>query len=77
MVSTTQRFKAVGVLLGFTLLALAGCATTSGSASQLSVQPQGALGYDVCIGSHASRFPGREEVGRVCRPRVSLNGGIF
>ena len=77
MVSTTRRFKAVGMLLGFAVLALAGCATTGGPASQLSVHPQSTLGYDLCSGSHASRLPEREEVGRVCRPWVSLNGGIF
>ena len=73
MVSTLQRFRAAGVVLGLAI-ALAGCAAPSGAARQLTVQPPGAVGYTVCSGGYASRFPEREKVGRTCRNSTSLNG---
>ena len=72
MSATMQQLRAAGVALGLAI-ALAGCATTGGTASQF-VAAQPGSGYGVCSGGHASRFPRREEVGRVCRPSVSASG---
>ena len=73
MSSTSKRFIKGGVLLGLAAAALAGCAvTTGGAARPLAVQSPGA-GYAVCAGGHASRFPEREEIGRVCRPSTALH----
>ena len=73
MVSTVQRFKAAGVVLGLAI-ALAGCATPGGAARQVTAQPAGLADHTVCSGGHASRFPEREQIGRVCRPWVTVNG---
>jgi hypothetical protein len=72
MVSTLQRFKAAGVVLGLAI-ALAGCVTTGGAGPKVATHGQG-TGYVVCSGGHASRFPDREAVGQVCRPSASLSG---
>ena len=72
MVSTVQRFKAAGVVLGLAI-ALAGCATPFGAGRQVAPPPQ-STGFIICSGGHASRLPDREEVGQTCRPSLSLNG---
>ena len=46
---------------------LMGCSVTPSGAL-----PGGTASYTVCSGGHASRFPSREEVGRVCRQSSSL-----
>jgi hypothetical protein len=68
MSSISHRFmKAAAVWMVFGAALLAGCSvTTSGAA------PGGTASYAVCSGGHASRFPSREENGRVCRPYSSL-----
>jgi hypothetical protein len=73
MSSISQRFSQLGgMFLGLAAAAvLAGCAVTGGGAPRLAVQSPDA-GYAVCSGSHASRFPEREEIGRVCRPSIAL-----
>jgi len=73
MSSTSQRFsRAGGLFLALAAAVLAGCAATSGGGAQsLALQPSG-TGYMVCSGSHASRFPEREEIGRVCRPSTTF-----
>lgn len=69
MSSTAQRLaKTGGVFLVLALAGLTGCAVTTGGAA---AGPP-AAGYAVCSGGHASRFPGREEIGRACRPAASL-----
>ena len=69
MSSLSQRFtKASGVLLVLATAALAGCAVTTGQGAL----PPGGTAYVVCSGGHASRFPEREEIGRICRPSASL-----
>jgi hypothetical protein len=74
MSSTSQRFSRVGgTFLALAAAMLAGCAVTSGGGAQpLALQPSG-TGYRVCSGSHASRFPEREEVGRVCRASAAFH----
>jgi predicted small secreted protein len=76
---------ALGSLLLVAAGALAGCATTSGASTNVSamgnaVRPHAVTtptGYMVCAGGHASRFPQREEVGRVCSPSSSLVHAIY
>ncbi len=74
MSSTSQRFSQVGgMFLALAAAVLAGCAvTTGGGPHSLAVQPPG-TGYMVCSGSHASRFPEREEIGRICRASTALH----
>ena len=73
MSSTSQRFSKVGGLfLALAAAVLAGCAATSGGGAQLALQPSG-TGYMVCSGSHASRFPEREQIGRVCRASTAVH----
>jgi hypothetical protein len=62
------------VLLVFAAVALGGCAmSTGGGPSQLGLlAPAARADYTVCSGGHASRFPAREQVGRVCRPSSSV-----
>jgi hypothetical protein len=72
MSSTSQRFSRLGgMFLALAAAGLAGCATTGGGAHSATVQPQG-TSYMVCSGSHASRFPEREEIGRVCRTSIAF-----
>jgi hypothetical protein len=59
------RGAAVSLVLGAALLA--GCSVTTGGAA-----PAGTASFAVCSGGHASRFPSREEVGRVCQPSSAL-----
>ena len=75
--------KYFGALVVLAAAALTGCATTggavaSGVATSRAAAPAANFtaptGYIVCSGGHASRFDGREELGRVCRPGVSLQG---
>ncbi len=73
--STTSRrsSKVGGLFLALATAVLAGCAATSGGRAQpLALQPSG-TGYVVCSGSHASRFPEREEIGRVCRVSTAFH----
>jgi hypothetical protein len=82
--STTARF---GSLLLLAAAALAGCATTGGAATSasafgnaahpLAAQATTPTGYVVCAGGSASRFPQREQTGRVCRPSPSLLHAIY
>jgi hypothetical protein len=68
MSSNSQRLLkvcSVGLVLAAALLA--GCSVSTGGAL-----PAAAAGYAVCSGGHASRFPGREDVGRVCQPSSTL-----
>lgn len=68
MSSKLQRLlKACGVGLVLGSVLLTGCSVTTGAAA-----PRGTASYTVCSGAHASRFPGREEVGRVCQPAATL-----
>ena len=73
MSATMQQVRAAGVVLGL-VIALAGCATTGGAPPQGAVHAPGAASYPVCSVGHASRFPEREEVGRICRTSAALNG---
>ena len=78
---------ALGSLVLVAAAALAGCATTGGAptsasamgnaARPLAAQVTTPTAYLVCSGGHASRFAGREEVGRVCRPSPSLVHAIY
>jgi hypothetical protein len=61
----TMKVAAIGWVLGAALLA--GCSVTTGGAA-----PAGTTSFAVCSGGHASRFPSREEVGRVCQPSSAL-----
>lgn len=75
MSSAAQRFsKTAGVTLALVLASavLAGCAVTTGGAASPLAHGPAAASYLVCSGGHASRFPQREAVGRVCRPATSL-----
>jgi hypothetical protein len=42
------------------------------NAARQSVVQTAPVGYLVCSGGHASRFPEHEKTGRVCRPLASL-----
>ena len=73
--------KLLGALVVLAAAALTGCAATGGAvtsaaATSLAAAPAANFAapasYIVCSGGHASRFSGREELGRVCRPAVSL-----
>lgn len=67
MSSKAQRWPrawAMGLALGGSLLT--GCSVTTGGA------PAATASYAVCAGGHASRFPGREEIGRVCQRSATL-----
>ena len=73
--------KVVGALVVLAAAVLTGCAATGGAVTSAAATSRAAApvahfaappGYIVCAGSHASRFEGREELGRVCRPAVSL-----
>jgi hypothetical protein len=76
--------KVVGALVVLAAAMLTGCAATGGAATSAAATSRAAApvanfaapstGYVVCSGSHASRFDEREELGRVCRPAVSLHG---
>ena len=78
MNAITHRSTVIlGSLVLLAAAALTGCATTGGASSlatthALATQamPTGNL---ICSGGHASRFPEREEMGRVCLPSPSLN----
>jgi len=79
MNAKTHRSTAIlGSLVLLAAAALTGCATTGGATSGLATThalatqatPTGNL---ICAGGHASRFPEREEMGRVCLPSPSLN----
>jgi hypothetical protein len=68
MSSQSQRLSqawAVGLVLGGALLT--GCSVTTGGAPAAAT-----ASYAVCAGGHASRFPGREEIGRVCQRSSTL-----
>ena len=73
--------KVVGALVVLAAAVLTGCAATGGAVTGTAATSRAAApvanfaappSYIVCSGSHASRFEGREELGRVCRPAVSL-----
>jgi hypothetical protein len=75
--------KVVGALVVLAAAALTGCAATGGAVTSAAATSRAAApvanfaapaSYTVCSGGHASRFDGREELGRVCRPAVSLQG---
>ena len=79
---------ALGSLVLLAAAALTGCATSGGAATSASAlgnapRPLAAdattpTGYVVvCSGASASRFPQREEAGRVCRPSPSLLHAIY
>jgi hypothetical protein len=79
MNAITHRSTAIlGSLVLLAAAALTGCATTGGATSGLAAThalatqatPRNNL---ICSGGHASRFPEREEMGRVCVPSPSLN----
>jgi hypothetical protein len=74
MNAITHRSTAVlGSLVFLAVAALTGCASTGGTASgsatshALATQAVPTTNL-VCSGGHASRFPQREELGRVCTP---------
>lgn len=87
MNAITHRTRAVfGSLVLLAAAALTGCATTGGATSGATfgnaARPVAAdvttpTGYVVCSGGSASRFPGREAAGRVCRPSPSLFHAIY
>lgn len=78
MNAITHRSTAVfGSLVLVLAAALTGCATTGGAVSAngaatsstvhaLAVDATVPTGAVICAGGHASRFPQREEIGRVC-----------
>jgi len=76
---------AFGSLVLIASAALAGCATTGGASTNASalgnaVRPLAVTtpaAYTVCSGGYASRFPEREEAGRVCRPSSTLVHAIY
>ena len=78
MNTNTHRSTAVfGSLLLIAAAALTGCASTGGGVTSSSVRGQAPAvavptGTVVCSGGHASRFPQREEIGRVCNHSPSL-----
>jgi hypothetical protein len=58
----------VGWVLALAVAAVSGCAVVPGrTAIQLTAPSPLSADYMVCSGGHGSRFPGREEVGRICR----------
>lgn len=72
-----------GSLVALAAAALTACATTggtaaSGAATSHAARPLAAattavpVGYVICSGGRASRFPEQEKIGRVCRPAASL-----
>ena len=62
-----------GLVIGLTIAVMAGCAVApSGTANHLTAPSSTSADYLVCSGGHASRFPGREGEGRVCRRATSL-----
>lgn len=75
---THRSTPILGSLVLVAAAALSGCATTGGATSGLAAthavatqtMPTGNL---ICSGGHASHFPEREEMGRVCLPSPSLN----
>jgi hypothetical protein len=62
----SMKVAAVSFILGAALLA--GCSVTTGGAAPAGTTTS----FAVCSGGHASRFPSREEVGRVCQPSSAL-----
>ena len=64
-----------GLALGVAIVAVSGCALTPGTATRpLGPEGSGAtLGYAVCAGGHASRFPAATEAGQVCRRAATLH----
>jgi hypothetical protein len=78
---SNRSTKACGALVAVAA-ALAGCATTGNNAATdpaarnaarpLAREMAAPVGYIVCSGSHASRFPEQQKIGRVCRPAASL-----
>jgi hypothetical protein len=62
----SMKVAAVGWVLGAALVA--GCSVTTGGAALTG----STTGFAVCSGGHASRFPSREEVGRVCQHSSAL-----
>ena len=73
--------RSTTILASLVLLAaaaLTGCVTTGGATSGLAATHAVATQATptanlICSGGHASRFPEREEMGRVCLPSPSLN----
>jgi len=74
--------KGFGALVILAAALLTGCAATGGGVTTAAGTSRAAApavnfaappGYIVCAGGHASRFPEREELGRVCLPSPSLN----
>ncbi|RPI61162.1 MAG: hypothetical protein EHM50_06135 [Lysobacterales bacterium] len=83
MNTISHRSTRAGSLVVLAAAALAGCATTGGTAASgvttshaarplVAAQKAAPLSYVVCSGGRASRFPEQEKIGRVCRPAVSL-----
>jgi predicted small secreted protein len=76
---------ALGSLVLLAAAALAGCATTGGASTDAPAMGSGVRppavtttnAYVVCSGGSASRFPEREEAGRVCRPTSTLLHAIY
>ena len=77
----SRSTKVVGALVVLAVAALTGCAATGGAVTGAAATSRAAApaanfaapaSYIVCSGGHASRFSEREEVGRVCRPALSL-----
>jgi hypothetical protein len=57
-------------LVVLALMLLSGCASTGGAPGALGATAP--AGYAICDGGHASRLPGREQLGRVCQPATAL-----
>jgi hypothetical protein len=83
MKAITPRSTAfLGSLLLVAAAALTGCAATGGATSSLATTHALATQAiptrnSICTGGHASRFPQREAVGRVCTPAPSLSHAIY
>lgn len=70
-----KAFSTRYALLVLAATGLGGCAlSTGGGPSPLGISaPAASASYAVCSGVHASRFPAREQVGRVCGPASSVH----
>ena len=86
MNGNTHRSTAALALVLLAAAALTGCATTGGAetsasamgaARPLAAEATSPTGYVVCSGGHASRFPQREALGRVCTASPSLIHAIY
>ena len=73
--------KVLGALVVLAGAVLTGCAATGGAVTSGAETGRAAApvahfgappGYLVCAGGHASRFEESAQVGRVCRPALSL-----